>query len=357
MQKPVRYLSLDAMRGWTVAAMLLVNNAGDWNHVLPWLEHAEWSGCSPADLIFPLFLFIAGLSLECSFAPALEQAISPDVLRKQAIWRGVRLFALGVFLHGLASLTIDGRAFRLMGVLQRIGIVFAVAACLMLHWRSERSRWAVLATLLTLHSTLLLAGGTLLPHQNLSDRIDTALLGTLAYQFDPATGWAQDPEGLLSTLGAVCSTLAGIQAATLLRTGRLRQLFWLATGSLLAGILLAMILPWNKQLWTASFVCWSSGWAMLFLLASHWLLDIRGFPAIGRSFGRNAIAAYAGSWIMACLLALTGWGAQLYRLVFIPYLVPLLGEAWSSAAFATSLTAVFGVLTWWMARKNWRIVI
>ncbi|MBC3936511.1 DUF1624 domain-containing protein [Undibacterium sp. CY7W] len=356
-QQSVRYSSIDALRGWTVAGMLLVNNAGDWNHVLPWLEHAQWNGCTPADLIFPFFLFIVGLSLELAFAPQLAKGVMPEALRSQALRRGLRMLLLGVALHVFACLTIDGRAFRLMGVLQRIGIVFVLAAFIMLYLRTQSSRWIALLALMALHSLLLLSGGSLLPHANLSDRIDSVLLGPLAYQYDALTHMAQEPEGILSTLGALSSVLFGIQAGSLLRNRQTPQLVWLALACLCAGLISGLELPWNKQMWTASFVLWTSGWAMALLLLVHQLIDVRGYPAIGRSFGINAIAAYAGSWIATCLLAYTGAGDWIYLHWFAPNLPALIGEAWSSAAFAVAFTAVFAALTHAMARKNWRIVI
>lgn len=357
MQATSRYVSIDVLRGWAVAGMLLVNNAGDWNHVLPWLEHAAWHGFTPADLIFPLFLFIVGLSLELSFAHQLALGVSPSSLQRDAVKRGMRLFLLGVALHVFAQLTIEGRAFRLMGVLQRIGIAFALAGCLIALVRTQGSRWVALLLLLAIHGSLLFYGGSLEPHQNVSDRIDAWALGAWAYTFDPGSGLAQEPEGLLSTMGALASVLTGVQAATMLRSGRLHHLFALAVVCLLSGWALSSFMPLNKQMWTPTFVLWTSGWACLLFLCIHGAVDRKGLPAWGRSFGINAITAYAGSWVATCLLAMTGAGDWIYQRVFSPRLEPLLGGDWTSAAFAAMFTSVFGLLTFWMARRNLRIVI
>jgi len=356
-QKQSRFLSVDVFRGLTVAAMLLVNNAGDWDHVFPWLEHAEWHGCTPADFIFPFFLLIVGLSVSLALSPQLERGADVNELRSSVLWRAARLFCLGLALHLIATLTIDGRAFRLLGVLQRIGICFAFAGLCVLYVRSLMQRWILTALILVISTLLLLSYGSLLPGQNLADRIDTMLLGHLAYQFDAVTGLAHDPEGIFSTFPAFASVLLGVQAAYFLRQSTLTPLCLIGAAMLVVGYLMSFWLPMNKQLWTASFVLWTSGAAYLVIAAFHWLIDLKNFPGIGRSFGINSIAAYAGSWVATCLLAFSGWGDAIYKHVFLPLLGARFGEDFSSFAFAFAFTAVFAALMYAMARKGWRIVI
>ncbi|MFZ6690994.1 acyltransferase family protein [Undibacterium sp. SXout20W] len=356
-QKQGRFLSVDVFRGWTVAAMLLVNNAGDWDHVFPWLEHAEWHGCTPADFIFPFFLLIVGLSVSLALSPQLERGADVKQLGSSVIWRAVRLFVLGLLLHWFATWTIEGRAFRLFGVLQRIGLCFAFAGLTVLYVRSYFQRWILTCLILLASSLALLSYGSLEPGKNLADLLDTLLLGHLAYQFDPLTGFAHDPEGIFSTLPAFASVLLGVQAAHFLRQSRLSALYAIGAGLLVGGYLLSFWLPMNKQLWTASFVLWTSGAAYVVIAFLHWLIDLKHLPAVGRSFGINSIAAYAGSWIATCLLAFTGWGDEWYRNVFYPLLAPRFGENFSSFAFAFAFTAVFAGLMHGMARKGWRIVI
>ena len=356
-QKQGRFLSVDVFRGWTVAAMLLVNNAGDWDHVFPWLEHAQWHGCTPADFIFPFFLLIVGLSVSLALSPQLERGADVHQLRSSVLWRAVRLFCLGLILHWIATLTIDGRAFRLLGVLQRIGICFAFAGLCVLYLRAFWQRWLLVALMLLVSTFALFSYGSLMPGKNLADHIDTLLLGHLAYNFDALTGLAHDPEGVFSTLPAFASVLFGVQAAYFLRQSRLFALLMIGAALLVGGSLVSIWLPMNKQLWTASFVLWTSGAAYLVIALLHWGIDLKHVPAVGRSFGINSIAAYAGSWIATCLLAFSGWGDEWYRHYFLPLLAPSFGENFASFAFAFAFTAVFALIMHVMARKGWRIVI
>lgn len=355
--KAERFLSIDVLRGWTVAAMLLVNNAGDWNHVYPWLEHAVWHGCTPADLIFPFFLLIVGVSMALALEPQLERGADIASLRSTLCWRGLRLICLGLLLHVIAMLTIDGRAFRLPGVLQRIGICFTIAGLCMLYCRQARTRWIVLLGILLIYAVLLLTGGTLDLHTNLADRLDSLLLGHVAYSYDAVTGLAHDPEGVLSTLPAIASVLSGIQAAGYLRQGHIRQLSLLGLTMIVIASGLSVWLPLNKQLGTPSFILLTSGMAYVLIAVLHFLIDRRQWSLPGRSFGINAIAAYAGSWIATCLLAMTGWDRLLYQNVFYPLFAPHVSENFASFAYALAFTSVFAGLMMFMAHKKWRVVI
>src|ERR1700724_3384464 len=126
---PDRIASVDALRGLTVAAMLIVNDAGDWAHVHPWLEHSLWNGVTPTDCIFPTFLVLVGVSISLALEPRLEKGISPRILTSAAPRRGGRLILWGLGLSLIAWLTIaKGRAFRPCGVLQRIGFCYLAGA-------------------------------------------------------------------------------------------------------------------------------------------------------------------------------------------------------------------------------------
>lgn len=357
MQNTFRLSSIDALRGLTVAAMLLVNNAGDWSHVYAWLEHAEWNGCTPADFIFPFFLLIVGVSLHLALAPKLERGANLAELSYTVFWRGVRIFLLGVVLHLIAEWLIPGRNFRLMGVLQRIGICFVIVGMIAIHVRSIKFQWMIFGAILLAYTVVLLAGGSLQPDLNVVDKVDTLLLGKFAYSFDPVTGLAHEPEGLLSTIPAIATVLLGLQAGAWLRSGRGQRLWQAGVVALVFGYLGADYLPLNKQLWTPTFVLWTGGFAFLCMSLAHRLIDLRSWPAIGRSFGVNAIAAYASSWVATCGLAATGWGESLYQLFFARALVPYFGESFSSFAFAAVFTGLFWILMWAFNRLGWRITI
>ncbi len=352
--KKIRFNSVDALRGLTVAAMLLVNNAGDWDHVYAFLEHASWHGTTPADFIFPFFLVIVGVSLQLALGSQIEVAQDRWPLARGVILRGVRIIALGVLLHLLSQYLIPGRGFRLFGVLQRIGLCFMVVGCLIIYLRSWPVQIAIFCATLLAYWGLLVTGGSLEPHLNLADRLDTFLLGSWAYNFDVSTGLAQEPEGLLSTLPAMMSVLLGCFAGRFLRDGQLLRLILVGVAALIVAYFWSFIFPLNKQLWTSSFVLWTGGFALLALALAHYLIDRNHAPALGISFGVNAIAAYAGAWIATCVLAATGAMELIYGGFFKPLIAPSLGNEFASFCFAASFTSVFGVLMWVLRRKGWR---
>lgn len=347
----LRFASVDILRGLTVAAMLLVNNAGDWNHVWPWLEHASWHGCRAADYIFPLFLFIAGASLSLALEPQLERGAEPRRLARAVLLRALRIVAVGLVLHIAAALLIPERSLRLPGVLQRIGLCLAVAGPVAIYLR-ERAQWAVFGVLVLGYAGLLAIGGVA-QADNLNVRIDTALLGRYAYAFDAASGRAFDPEGVLSTLGALATTVLGLRAGSWLRRGNLRAL--IGSGALLAVLdgLWNVVLPFNKALWTPSYVLWTGGVALLVLALAHQLVDRRGLWLPGRALGLNAILAYAGSWLMVCLLAAFGADRWLYEQAFASWITPVFGPEAASAAWACAIVAVWWAVAIGLDRKRW----
>jgi predicted acyltransferase len=351
-----RFASVDALRGLTVAAMLLVNDPGDWAHVYAPLLHSEWNGCTPTDLVFPFFLFIVGVSIALGVVPRVEAGADRAQVRNALLLRAARIVGLGLLLHLLAWWLLDKDHFRPWGVLQRIGICFAAAGLLATYVRAGM-QWLCLFVLLFGYWGLLAVGGGYEPWTNLASRVDTALLGPLVYQFDAATGRGHDPEGLLSTLPAIATTLLGIRAGDWLRQENMKRLCIAAVAALLLGALWARAFPLNKNLWTSSYVLWSGGWAMLALAVSHVFVDIRGWPAIGRSFGVNAIVAYAGSALMVYVFAALGWWEPIYRIGFNGWMTPSLGPHAASLAFALAFVAAWWAAMWWMDRRGWHFRI
>lgn len=349
---PQRYASVDALRGITVAAMLLVNNPGDWGHVYAPLLHAQWHGCTPTDLIFPFFLFVVGVSVALGLAPRAQAGGDRAALGRAVLARAMRIVAVGLALHLLAWWAYDLPHFRPWGVLQRIGLCFLAVGMLALHTRAW-TQWAILAALLAGYWALLAFGGGVEPWRNPADRIDTTLFAPLLYRYDPATGLGHDPEGLASTLGALATTLLGLRAGAWLRKGRLLRLWLAGFAALALGALWAQALPFNKPLWTSSYVLWTGGWALLALAAMHVLVDRRGWPALGRRFGVNAIVAYAGSAAMVYLLAAAGWWGAIYRVGFASWMTPLVGPYLPSLAFALGFVALWWGIVAVMDRRGW----
>lgn len=322
-----RLASVDVLRGLTVAGMLLVNNPGSWAHVYAPLRHAPWHGFTVTDLVFPMFLFIVGVG------------IAVGGREPKALSRGAKLFALGLLLATTAYFLLDRPAFRPLGVLQRIGLCFAIAAPLA--WRtSARTQWVAIGALLLGYAALLHFGGTLEKDGNIASRVDSWLLGRHAYEFDPLTGKGHEPEGLLSTLPAIATTLLGVRAGAWLKAGQLRSLLVFSAVSLAAGIAWNLWQPLNKNLWTSSYVLYTAGLSALALWAAHLAIDRRGLPALGRRFGYHAIAAYVAAGLFNHVLIGLGGKKWLVANVFKPLEGPL-GAEGASLAFALAFVTLF----------------
>ncbi len=321
--------------------MLLVNNPGDWGHVHGPLLHAQWHGLTPTDLIVPMFLFVAGVSVSLGLAPCPERGERPPALSRQVLFRAIRIASLGLLLHLCAWWALDLPHFRVMGVLQRIGLCLGFAGVMACRTRAT-TQWVVLVAVLAGYAALLAAGGTYAPFDNIASQTDARILGVHAYQFEPATGRGHDPEGLLGTLGAFATTLLGVHAGAWLRRGRVRWLWLAGVAALVLGQAWSLVQPLNKNLWTPSFALWSGGFACCVLALAHWAIDRRGLPAWGRAFGVNAIGAYAGSALLVYALAGLGWAAPIYQHGFADWMVPRYGPHAASLAYAIAF-----VTLWW----------
>ncbi len=353
--KSPRLVSVDALRGLTVAAMLVVNDAGDWSHVHPWLEHAAWHGITPPDFIFPMFLVIVGVSIALGLAPAVERGADTALLTRKVLARGARIVLLGLALQAIEWWWVSpDRPLRYMGVLQRIGVCYAAVGLVALHLRTARAQWTLVGVLLAGYGALLAAGGSLEPWTNLADRVDTRLLSAHAWQVQGDR--SHDPEGVLSTLPSVASALLGLRLGTWLRQGGRGRLVAAGAALLLCGIAWSLWQPLNKQLWTPSFALLTAGASALLLALAHEGIDRRGWPPLGRSLGINAISAYALGWVAICALAGTRVLQPLYAAVFA---TPLSGWApWvPSAVFALAFTAVIWMLMRVFERRGWIVTI
>jgi predicted acyltransferase len=350
-----RLRSLDVFRGLTIAGMLLVNNPGSWSHIYAPLRHAAWHGWTPTDLIFPFFLFIVGVSMTFSFGKLRENGVSNRALFVKGMRRALILFGLGLLASGFPAF--DLSTIRIPGVLQRIAVAYAVALPLVLFLRA-RARAGVVALLLLGYWALL----TLVPlpdgnppsleqGRDLGAWIDRALFGE-SHLWAQSRTW--DPEGLLSTLPAIATVLTGNFAGHWLRLGRASRdtiagLLVAGAIGLGAGLLWNLSFPINKNLWTSSYVLFTSGFACVLLAGCYWLIDVRGVrrgtvPFV--IFGTNAIAAFLLSSLLARVLnlvqvagadgatSLKGW---LWTVVFAPLAPP---------KTASLLFAVCYVLFW-----------
>lgn len=304
-----RLVSLDAFRGFTVAAMIIVNTPGSWDHVFAPLLHASWHGITPTDCVFPFFIFIVGISITLSYGKMMAGGQSKSKLIGKTIKRAILIFLIGIFL-GLFP-DFNFAEIRLPGVLQRISVVFLVCALLFLYttWKQQ----AVIGSMvLLLYWGALLfvpvpgvGSGVLEPGRNLAAWIDEL--------FIPGRMWqgTWDPEGILSTFPAITTGISGMLVGKLLANdgiSRERQVLWLYLIGLLAflfGSAWGWVFPINKNLWTSSYVLYTSGLAALVFASLFFVIEILGGSAwakFGVVFGANAITAYVIGGVLPELL-------------------------------------------------------
>jgi len=365
--RPGRLRSIDVLRGLTVAAMVIVNNPGDWNNVYAPLLHAEWNGWTPTDLVFPYFLFIVGLSI----------TLSPASLRSTGgiLRRGAVIFGLGLFLAGFPYFRLA--TWRIPGVLARIAWCYVAAAFIT---RATASRsgdvraqaWragAIAAALTVFYAVLMVLvpvpgghAGDLSPAGNLGAWLDRTLMRGHLWRAE----W--DPEGVLSTVPAIATTLMGVvaglalQMAPTLRAWR-RQLAVAGVICIAIGLMWNASFPINKSLWTSSYVLFTGGAAAISLAlcsvwtdeaAAGWRLTIsEPFVALGR----NALLLFVLSGLIGRLLGvivvdsaahvtLKSW---IYDSAFAPFASPTN----ASLFFAAANLAVLYALLAWLHRRRW----
>ena len=353
---PSRYLALDAVRGLTIAMMILVTTPGSWEFIYPVFRHAEWHGCTPTDLVFPFFLFVVGSAMYFSLQKIgmqISASAAKNILRRTLI-----IFALGLFFNAVIS---GWENLRIMGVLQRIALAYAGAAFILLLF--NRSAIYIIAAFLLIGYWLLLAfGGGADPYGlngNLVGRVDIFLLG--AKHMYSGTGMPFDPEGILSTLPAIVNVLIGFELTryVVAQQDKWRSLMVLISlGALF--ILLALIwnywLPINKSLWTSSFVIYTAGYFCLALALFIWLVDIKKITALTYPlivYGSNSIFIYilAPFWVRAYLFVPVGEGSNLYDGLFL-----LLCKLWqpvnASLIFALLHVILFWCISWLLYKRS-----
>lgn len=324
-----RLVSLDILRGFTVAGMILVTDPGTYEHVYPQLLHAKWNDPTAADLIFPCFLVMAGVSIAMAFKARLERGEARGRLAWHAFRRSLWLIGLGLVVNGFPKY--DLPHLRIPGILQRIGICYLPAAFLYLALArpgvTSRGRKTFIAAvgllclalywaLLKLYPTPGFGPGHLDPLGCLPAVLDRAIF-TVPHMFQwgvrtPGFGITFDPEGVLSTLGALETMLAGVVAGEELQDDRDRRracgkLAAAGTMLWLLSLLLRGAMPLNKQIYTPTFALWSSGLSLLAFAGLLYVVDVRAvrrgwtLPLI---FGTNAIFAFFLSQVLTNMLNL-----------------------------------------------------
>ena len=362
-----RLLSLDVFRGLTVAAMILVNNPGDWGHIYSPFEHSAWNGCSMADLIFPFFLFIVGVSIVYALETKKADPAQHGKLVRGILRRAFILLFLGLLFSGFPYYNLD--TIRIPGVLARISLVYGICGLIYVY-TSRRSQlyifWAILVIYYLLMTVVPVPGlgyATLDAKTNLGAWLDRALLGE-AHLWKESVVW--DPEGILGTLPSVATGLLGILTGTWLRrpdrddATKVAWLFSAGTLAITAGLVWGLAFPINKSLWTSSYVLYTGGWACLVLALFYWIIDVQGykrFTAPFVAYGVNAIVVYFFSQLMARSMnmykvTLAGQQVSFKDSIYRSYFQSWLSPYAASLAFGMSLVLFWFCILWVLYRRK-----
>jgi predicted acyltransferase len=350
-------VSLDAFRGLTIAAMVLVNNPGTWSAIYWPLDHAPWHGWTPTDLVFPFFLFMVGMAL-----PFSRRTTAGQALRRAAL-----LFGLGVFMAAYPRF--DLATVRIPGVLPRIALCYLAAWAIrrVVGVRGQAIVAGALCVLYWIVMTRVPVPGVGAPDLdardvNLGAWLDRLLLhGHLWRQ-----GRTWDPEGLLGTLPAIATTLLGGLAGEWMRSDRSddrKAAGLLGTGLVLtvAGLAWHPWFPINKSLWTSSYVLLTAGMAAYLFGLVYWVVDARGHRSWTRplvAYGRNAILVFVASGLLLkTLLLIKVPGPEGSRLALQLYAYRTLFGSWlppypASLAYALANVVSWGALLWWLDRRR-----
>ncbi len=373
-----RLLSLDVLRGLTIAWMIMVNNsgAGAWAQ----MHHAAWNGLTATDLVFPTFLFVVGVSIVFSTEARLRRGGSRTKLAWHAVRRAVILFAIGVFSNGFPHFHLQH--LRIYGVLQRIAVCYLIVALLYLWDRRVWTKVALLVCLLVGYWVLVRwvpVPGAGVPgrdvtfldkDQNIVAWLDRQLMPGHLYEDSPLHN-ARDPEGLLSDIPAIGTTLLGLLAGLWLSgwlSTRIKALGLIggAAACLAMGYLWAFWFPLNKKMWTSSYVLVAAGFSLLVFAILYWAMEQRGWGQKGWSkvlawpwlvFGSNAIVAYVISEELYVLLvqihfADDGQPSNPLRYVFHHVFMQIPDAGWRSFAYVIAYTAVCFLPVWLLYRRK-----
>lgn len=357
-----RLLSLDVMRGITIAGMIMVNNPGSWKYVYAPLRHAAWNGLTPTDLVFPFFMFIMGVSMFFSLRKYQGRWSAESVTK--ILKRTLLIFLVGFGLNVIGHIGYIGfdrlNEIRILGVLQRLAIAYGAGSLIGLAVKPKYILPVAGAILVFYWALLGLTGSTTLSENNVIAVVDRLLLGTgrMYHDYLPdGTRIAFDPEGLVSCIGSIAQVLLGFYAGKIIIDSRknnetaIRNLFIFGSILLFAGFLWSYTCPINKKLWSSTFVMTTSGFASLLLALLIWIIDIKGkkkWSLFFEAFGINPLYLYVQADILAILLELTGISAFIY----MDLLRPVCGDFGGSLAWAILFVGINWIPGYWLYKKQ-----
>ncbi|GAB6007716.1 acyltransferase family protein [Dysgonomonas reticulitermitis] len=369
-----RLLSLDILRGITIAGMIMVNNPGSWSSIYAPLGHAPWHGLTPTDLVFPFFMFIMGISTYISlrkFNFEFDKATLFKIIKRTVV---IFLIGLGLGWLSLSIRTYNGLSgedltffdrliksvsnfenIRILGVMQRLALTYGITALIAILVKHKYIPYIIFITLIGYFLLLLFGNGFELSEQNIISVFDRTILGVNHMYTD--SGVKLDPEGLLSTIPAVCHVLIGFCCGGLLLNTKdnyekINRLFILGAILTFSGFLLSYGCPINKKIWSPTFVLATCGLASTLLALLIWIIDIKGYKkwsVFFESFGVNPLFIYVAAGILSILLGgilIPYDGATISIKVFIykVCLQPYLGDYFGSLIFAMLFVALNWVI-------------
>jgi len=362
--KQGRIVSLDAFRGATIALMVLVNTPGGPSSYAP-LNHSEWNGWTITDVVFPSFLWIVGVAITLSLGARMTAGVPKSRLFLSALRRSALIFVLGLAVYAAPDFNLSTQ--RILGVLQRIAICYLIASAIYLttRWRAQIA-WsiALLASYWLIMKVVPVPGfgpGDLAVGHNIANYLDHIVLG--AHNYAGTKDW--DPEGLISTLPSIATTLLGILAGHVLKlkrdlSERTTWLYLIGSVLLALGLICDAWLPINKKLWTTSFSLFMGGLDFVIFASFVWLIDGRGYQRVVKPLvilGMNAIAVYLASELVEEALSMIRVGGlagpTLHEWIYRSLFAPLASPRNASLAFATCYVMLMYAIAHLMYRRRW----
>ncbi len=363
-----RILSVDVLRGLTVAMMIIVNNPAVWGSVYAPLSHAEWHGMTPTDLVFPFFIFIIGVS--AAFSLGGRKASGGKDMILHIFKRSLMIFLIGALLESAGAL-LFGRfswgGFRLMGVLQAIAVTYFFGSLLLM---ALKFRYLLLTSSVILGLwwvAQLLWNGFEMSPDNFIVMFDKAVIGE-AHMYrdwlpDGSAVIAFEPESLLTNVSRIAQLLLGAYVGGVLvdreKTDpeKLNMILLAGAVMLLVGFMIQYGCPINKKVWTSSYVLVSSGFATLLLGVFFWLIDIRGdksWTGFFRVFGVNPLFLYIVASCIGCVLLapIVGGSMSPGEYVHSTVLEPLLGAKFGNLVYSLLLVALVWLIGYTLDRRK-----